>query len=88
MVSLPVVLLIALFGLIGWYLRGGGALFIGIFIGAILAWPLWAFLVPRWRDWVEDSGLKGSDVRRLAARSAAKGVNDRYRMNRRSFGWR
>jgi tetratricopeptide (TPR) repeat protein len=23
----------------------------------VIAWPLWSFLLPRWRNWAEDSGL-------------------------------
>lgn len=38
-----------------------------ILTGSLVAWPVWAFTVPRWRDWVEDSGLTGDDVQRLAA---------------------
>jgi hypothetical protein len=65
-VTLPVVLVIALFGFIGWLLNGVGALLMGLIIGSVVAWPVWSFLMPRWRDWVEDSGLKGDDVQRLA----------------------
>jgi hypothetical protein len=60
------VLVIALFGFIGWLLNGVGALLMGLIIGSVVAWPVWSFLMPRWRDWVEDSGLKGDDVQRLA----------------------
>ena len=65
-VTLPVVGIIGLFGFIGWFLNGVGAVFIGVIVGAIIAWPFWSFLMPRWRDWVEDSGLTGADVQRLA----------------------
>lgn len=57
----------ALCGFIGWLLNGAGALIFGLFVGSLIGWPVWSFLVPRWRDWVEDSGLKGDDVQRLAA---------------------
>lgn len=65
-VTLPVVGIIVLFGFIGWLLNGGGALLIGLIIGSVIAWPFWSFLMPRWRDWVEDAGLTGDDVQRLA----------------------
>jgi hypothetical protein len=65
-VTLPVLIVIALCGLIGWFLNGAGALLMGIFVGSIIAWPFWSFLMPRWRDWVEDSGLTGDEVQRLA----------------------
>jgi len=65
-VTLPVVGVIVLFGFIGWLLNGVGALFIGLIVGSVVAWPFWSFLMPRWRDWVEDSGLTGNDVQRLA----------------------
>lgn len=66
MVTLPVVGIIGLCGFIGWLLHGGDALFIGIVVGSAIAWPFWSFLIPRWRDWVEDSGLTGDDVQSLA----------------------
>jgi hypothetical protein len=65
-VTLPVVGVIMLFGFIGWLLNGVGALFIGLIVGSVIAWPCWSFLMPRWRDWVEDAGLTGDDVQRLA----------------------
>jgi hypothetical protein len=65
-VTLPVVGVIAFCGFIGWLLNGVGALFIGLIVGSVIAWPFWSFLMPRWRDWVEDSGLTGDDVQRLA----------------------
>ena len=65
-VTLPVVGIIALFCFIGWVLNGVGALFIGLIVGSVIAWPFWSFLMPRWRDWVEDAGLTGDDVQRLA----------------------
>src|SRR6266446_2215390 len=65
-VTLPVVGIIAFCGFIGWLLNGVGALFVGLIVGSVIAWPFWSFLMPRWRDWVEDSGLTGDDVQRLA----------------------
>ncbi len=41
--------------------------YLSILAGSLAAWPVWAFMVPRWRDWVEDSGLRGEDVQALAA---------------------
>src|SRR5882672_8525508 len=65
-VTLPVVGIIVLFGFIGWLLNGVGALFIGLIVGSMIAWPCWSFLRPRWREWVEDSGLTVDEVQRLA----------------------
>jgi hypothetical protein len=65
-VTLPVVGLIVFCGLLGWLLNGVGAFFVGLIVGSAVAWPLWSFLVPRWRDWVEDAGLTGDDVQYLA----------------------
>ena len=65
-VTLPVVGIIAFCGFIGWLLNGVGAFFIGLIVGSVIAWPFWSFLMPRWRDWVEDSGLTGDDVQCLA----------------------
>jgi hypothetical protein len=66
-VTLPVVVVIALAGFISRLLAGTGGMLIGIIIGAALAWPCWSFLVPRWRDWVEEKGLAPEDVQSLAA---------------------
>ena len=65
-VSLPVLCVIFIFGILGFLLGGVDVLTWGLLVGALIAWPVWSFLVPRWRDWVEDSGLKGEDVQRLA----------------------
>jgi hypothetical protein len=66
-VTLPVVVVIAVAGFIGRLLAGTGGMLIGIILGAVLAWPCWSFLVPRWRDWVEEKGLVPEDVQALAA---------------------
>jgi hypothetical protein len=68
-VTLPVAGVIALFGLIGFLLNGVGALIIGVMLGSVVAWPVWSILMPRWRDWVEDAGLRGEDVQSLAVRT-------------------
>lgn len=65
-VTLPVVVVITLAGFIGKLLAGTGGMLLGIIIGAGLAWPCWSFLVPRWRDWVEEKGLAPEDVQALA----------------------
>ena len=65
-VTIPVVSVIVLFGFLGLLLNGIGAFFLGMIVGSAAAWPLWSFLMPRWRDWVEDAGLTGDDVQRLA----------------------
>jgi hypothetical protein len=41
----------------------------GAMIGGVIAWPWWAWSVPRWRDWVEDHGLKPEDVQELAVKT-------------------
>jgi hypothetical protein len=66
-VTLPVVVVIVLAGFIGRLWASTGGLLIGIIIGAVIAWPCWSFLVPRWRDWVEEKGLAPDDVQFLAA---------------------
>ena len=64
-VSLPVVLVTALVAAFArWYM--GWNWFGALILGVVASWPVWAFLVPRWRDWVEESGLKGSEVQGLA----------------------
>lgn len=65
-VTLPVIAVMALCGVIGGFLNGPGAFAMGILVGCIVAWPVWSYLVPRWRAWVEESGLRGDDVQRLA----------------------
>lgn len=67
--TLPVVVVIVLAGFIDRLLAGPGGLLIGIIIGAVIAWPCWSFLIPRWRDWVEAKGLAPEDVQSLAASS-------------------
>ena len=66
-VTLPVVVVIVVVGFIGRLLAGTGGLLIGIMVGAVIAWPCWSFLLPRWRDWVEQKGLAPEDVQSLAA---------------------
>ena|SRR6266487_6194997 len=68
-VTLPVLVIIALGGLIGRYISGRSGLLLGLVIGAVFAWPCWSFLVPRWRDWVEDEGLDPDEVQPLAVRT-------------------
>ena len=65
--TVPVVAVIVIGGFIGRLLAGTGGLLLGVLIGAALAWPCWSFLVPRWRDWVEENGLAPEDVQSLAA---------------------
>jgi len=65
-VTLPVVGVIGFFGFLGWLLNGAGAVFAGLIVGSVIAWPFWSFLVPRWRDWVVDQGLTGDKVQQLA----------------------
>jgi len=64
-----VLVIIAMGGLIGRYVSGTSGLFLGLAIGALLAWPCWSILVPRWRDWVEDQGLRPDEVQPLAVRT-------------------
>ncbi len=66
-VTLPVVVIIVMGGFTGWLFAGPGGVLIGIIIGALVAWPCWSFLLPRWRDWVEEKGLTPGDVQSLAA---------------------
>jgi hypothetical protein len=66
-VMLPVVVVIVLAGFTGRFLAGTGGLQIGVIVGAVIAWPCWSFLVPRWRDWVEGKGLAPEDVQSLGA---------------------
>ncbi len=66
-VTLPVLVIIAVAGFVGRLFGGTGGLFLGIIVGAVLAWPCWSFLVPRWRDWVEGKGIAPEDVQSLAA---------------------
>jgi hypothetical protein len=40
----------------------------GVSVGTSVAWAWWSFAIPRWRDWVEDSGLAPGDVQDLAVR--------------------
>ncbi len=68
-VTLPVLATIAAGFLLGQFLltppRGG----VGIVLGALVAWPVWSYQIPRWRDWVVASGLAPGDVEPLAVRT-------------------
>jgi len=66
-VTVPVLMTIVLAACIGYLVSGRPGTLLGIVIGAILAWPVWSFLVPQWRDWVESQGLAPEDVQGLAA---------------------
>ena len=35
-------------------------------LAGLIAWPWWSYAVPRWRDWVEEQGLRPDDVQPLA----------------------
>ena len=64
--TLPVLVVISLVGFIGWLLASTGGMLLGALVGSALAWPCWSFLLPRWRDWVEENGLAPEDVQSLA----------------------
>ena len=68
-VTLPVLVVIGVAGIIGKLSAGTRGLLFGLFTGAILAWPVWSFLIARWRDWVEDSGVMPDEVQPLAFRT-------------------
>ena len=42
---------------------------VGPVVGAMCAWLWWSFMVPRWRDWVIDRGLRPEDVQSTAVRT-------------------
>lgn len=65
-VTLPVLVIIMLGGVIGSLISDARGFLFGLIVGAVLAWPCWSFLVPRWRDWVEDEGLDPGEVQPLA----------------------
>ncbi|MBV8757600.1 MAG: hypothetical protein JO257_10005 [Deltaproteobacteria bacterium] len=65
-VTLPVVVLCVAGIVVG---RLCGATRLGGLGGIAVGWLAWSFLVPRWRDWVEDQGLAPDDVYPLALRS-------------------
>ena len=62
-VTLPVLLLIALFALVGSALDRAA---VGMLLGALVGWVVWSFLVPRWRDWVAGTDAPRAEVQRLA----------------------
>ena len=65
-VTLPVVAVIVAGLLAGrWY----GSARLGGLGGFAVGWLTWSFLVPRWRDWVQDHGLVPEDVQALAVRT-------------------
>lgn len=66
-VSLPVALVIVTGGVLGHFALG--AVWLGILLSAVVAWPLWSYLVPRWRDWVQDAGISPDDVHDMAVRT-------------------
>ncbi|MGE0761398.1 MAG: hypothetical protein AB7O38_30570 [Pirellulaceae bacterium] len=69
MVTLPVAAAMACGFLIGRFVvqspQGG----VGLLAGTAVAWLLWSFQVPRWRDWVEANGISPEAVQRLAVRT-------------------
>ena len=68
------VTIIACGGLAAWIVHPAGMMWslvaslVGVGIGTRVAWIWWSFAIPRWRDWVEDSGLAPSDVQDGAVR--------------------
>ena len=69
LVNVPVLLVMlgwALLSILVAYLTSSLAnLSLGLF-GPVVAWPVWSWLIPRWRDWVIDQGLQPDDVQDLA----------------------
>jgi len=66
-VTLPVVLImIAVVLVLRIFLGSNVGLVVGLFAGPGTAWIWWSFMVPRWRDWVIDNGLRAEDVQRAA----------------------
>jgi hypothetical protein len=65
-VTLPVVLIMIAVILVLWISLGSKGWLIGVFAGPGTAWIWWSFMVPRWRDWVIDNGLRPDDVQRAA----------------------
>ena len=68
-VTLPVLLVITGGYLVGRYIFTPAHPWLGLVCGAGLAWPVWSFLVPRWRDWAQDSGVNPADIQDMAVRS-------------------
>jgi hypothetical protein len=68
-VTLPVLVIVALCGGVGRAAFGAAGLALGLLLGAVVAWPCWSFMVPRWRDWVEDQGIAPDEVQDGAVRT-------------------
>ena len=65
-VTLPVLVVIFAGVALG---RCCGSARLGGLGGFAVGWLTWSFLVPRWRDWVEDQGIAPEDVESRAVRS-------------------
>jgi len=65
-VTLPVLVVIFAGVVFG---RWFGSARLGGLAGVAVGWVTWSFLVPRWRDWVQDQGLAPEDVQSRAVRS-------------------
>lgn len=61
-VTLPVCLIMAAGPTLGWLASGWLGALIGLVLGPCFAWPWWSFAIPKWRDWVEDHGIRPEEI--------------------------
>ena len=68
-VILPVLSIIALGYVLGYFLSGPVWAMIGLVLGVTLAWLWWAVSVPRWREWAKRRGADEERTQFLGQRS-------------------
>ena len=68
-VSLPVICIMGLGYILGYFLKGPNWAFVGVTLGVIPAWLWWSFSVPRWRKWAKSKGADEQRTQILGQRS-------------------
>jgi hypothetical protein len=66
LVNAPVVVIVSVWSMVGYILRGMPVALLYLFIGALLAWLWWSATVPRWRRWAKRRGADEERTQRLA----------------------
>lgn len=65
-VTLPTLLAIAIAAALG---AAFNHVALGLIVGSVIGWIVWAFLVPPWRDWVSGTNAPMAEVQKLAQRT-------------------
>jgi hypothetical protein len=68
-VNLPVIFIIGLGGLLGYFYKGPAGVWIGLLLGILPAWLWWSAVIPRWREWAKLRGADELQTQRLGERS-------------------